>query len=349
MAGNLTKLPPPPANKSGWPWTEETPPSVYASHQDWPRISIITPSFNQVRFVEETIRSVLLQNYPNLQFIIIDGGSSDGSKQIIESYREWIDYWVSEPDGGQSDAINKGLKIADGEWRNWLNSDDSLMTKALHSIASAAIECAARPALITGSLSVLNDSGETTCAPKLGLDRPNEEQLVNHRVAQPAMFYQASWLARVDPALHMAMDYALWVQFIAAVGPKQVVELNETVAQFRVHAASKTSLNQAAFEQEERIILRELSRRMGSASSFLKALYPEPGIVMAFKIKTLHRRTLEKVLTRRYLLGDYRRNIRRGYSSLHLGLVCFTRLPWQTLSTFLKETIKRTFAASRHG
>src|SRR6266487_3806537 len=109
---NLNELPPPPPGKVGWPWTEEAPcvsdqnprPSEALDHNRvWPRVSIVTPSFNQARFLEETIRSVLLQGYPNLEYIMIDGGSADESVEIIGRYEKHLAYWVSEKDRGQSE------------------------------------------------------------------------------------------------------------------------------------------------------------------------------------------------------------------------------------------------------
>src|SRR5438552_11628422 len=125
----LRELPPPPSGKTGWPWTEESVPSP---NGDEPaggaptRVSIITPSFNQGRFIEETIRSILLQGYPNLEYFVFDGGSTDNSVEIIKKYSPWIDFWVSEPDRGQSAAINRGLRMGSGSHATWINSDDML-------------------------------------------------------------------------------------------------------------------------------------------------------------------------------------------------------------------------------
>lgn len=123
----LDDLPSPPQNKVGWPWTEQS--EILSDRMpdgsEWPRISIVTPSYNYGRFIEETIRSVLLQGYPNLEYIIIDGGSTDDTIEIIKKYQLWLTYWISEPDQGQTDAINKGFAICSGDIFTWFNADDS--------------------------------------------------------------------------------------------------------------------------------------------------------------------------------------------------------------------------------
>ena len=124
----LKDLPPPPEGKTGWPWTEGNSqlPKTMPDGKPWAKISIITPNYNYGRTVEEAIRSVLLQGYPNLEYIIIDGGSADNSLEIIKRYERWLGYWVSESDEGIYDAINKGIKVASGEWIYVLGSDDIL-------------------------------------------------------------------------------------------------------------------------------------------------------------------------------------------------------------------------------
>jgi glycosyltransferase involved in cell wall biosynthesis len=122
----LAELPPPPSGKTGWPWTLETPP-LPAARPDgsaWPRVSIVTPSYNQGQFIEETIRSVLLQGYPDIEYFVIDGASSDQSVEVIRKYGRWLTYWTSEKDRGQAHAINKGFARATGQIGAYLNSDD---------------------------------------------------------------------------------------------------------------------------------------------------------------------------------------------------------------------------------
>jgi glycosyltransferase involved in cell wall biosynthesis len=135
---SFIELPPAPLGQIRWPW-EQVSRNLLLPIDDTcnlPRISIITPSYNQGQFIEETIRSVLLQGYPNLEYIIIDGGSNDRSVEIIQKYEKYLAYWVSETDRGQSHALNKGLERATGEIFTFINSDDVLAPGALHRVAT---------------------------------------------------------------------------------------------------------------------------------------------------------------------------------------------------------------------
>ena len=167
----LKDLPLPPPEKLEWPWTEQSEPlsERIPDNSEWPRISIVTPSYNQGQFIEETIRSVLLQGYPNLEYIIIDGGSTDNSVEIIRKYEPWLTYWVSQPDKGQTDAIQKGFNLSTGVVWNWLNSDDLLEPNALQQMYyySRSLTCvkpfqSARESILTLLDPILGRAGATS-------------------------------------------------------------------------------------------------------------------------------------------------------------------------------------------
>jgi len=155
-------------NGDEWPMTLPGEISVPGPppDQSWPKISIVTPSFNQGTYLEKTIRSVLLQGYPNLEYIIIDGGSTDQSVEIIKKYESWVDFWVSEEDRGQSHAINKGLEKATGELLGWLNSDDYFLPDALFKLARSYLEDSSVGA-IYGQGHMVDEKGIIVYTPKL--------------------------------------------------------------------------------------------------------------------------------------------------------------------------------------
>jgi glycosyltransferase involved in cell wall biosynthesis len=130
----LMRLPISPPGKTGWPWTnnEAFEPS---SSQNYPKISIVTPTFRHGHYLEETIRSVLAQGYPNLEYVVIDGGSKDETIEILKKYSNHIHYWVSEPDRGHAHALNKGFAQTTGEILAWINAGDFYFPQALHRVA----------------------------------------------------------------------------------------------------------------------------------------------------------------------------------------------------------------------
>ena len=212
MKSTLDTLPAPPAGKTGWPWTEASsaPPD---NGSDWPRISIVTPSYNQGDYIEATIRSILLQGYPNLEYFVMDGGSTDKSVEIIRQYEPWLTQWVSEPDRGQSHAINKGLDQGSGEIFAWVNSDDMLLPDALWRVAKA-YRVQPEAAAWAGACHLIRSDGRIikTEVPR-GLNRDSlADWFYGGFFFQPSCFFSArAWQAidGLDESLNFAMDVDL--------------------------------------------------------------------------------------------------------------------------------------------
>jgi glycosyltransferase involved in cell wall biosynthesis len=204
-----------------------------------PLVSIITPSFNQARFLEETIRSVLEQDYPNLEYILVDGGSSDGSPEIIQRYKERLSWWVSEPDLGQTDAINKGFARARGEILAWLNSDDTYLPGA---ITQAVDFLKSHPdvGMVYGDANLIDEQGNVIG--KFPARQTNYKKLRRGfvHIPQQASFFRASLWRQVgplDPSFYFAMDYDLWVR-LARLAP--LIHYPRPWANFRLHESGKS-------------------------------------------------------------------------------------------------------------
>ena len=240
---NLSDLPSPPRGRKGWLWTEETAPlpDTMSDGQPWPRVSIVTPSYSQAQFVEEAIRSVLLQGYPNLEYTVIDGGSTDGSVEIIKKYEKWLTYWVSEPDRGQSHAINKGFEKASGVIYGWLNSDDYLLKDALKSVARAYLASPESGAWCGSSLYVdVNGKKTGVREPPPQLDAETIAAWNENSFAQPATFFsRRAWqqCAPLDENLHYGMDLDLWIRIAQKFTFEKV---GEVLATERLHKDCKT-------------------------------------------------------------------------------------------------------------
>ena len=202
-------------------------------------VSIVTPSFNQARYLEATIRSVLEQDHPSIEYIIVDGGSSDGSVEIIRKYADRLAWWVSEKDQGQTDAINKGFAHARGQLLAWLNSDDTYNPGAVR----AAVEMFTQhpqAGLIYGNADFIDEQGRPIGAfPAAQTDYRRLRQGYVH-IPQQAAFFRADLWQRVgplDPSFYFAMDYDLWVR-LAALAP--LIHVSQTWANFRLHSQGKT-------------------------------------------------------------------------------------------------------------
>jgi glycosyltransferase involved in cell wall biosynthesis len=257
----LGALPSPPQGRTGWPWTEESPqlPDTMPDGSTWPKISVVTPSLNQGQFMEETIRSVLLQGYPNLEYLVIDGGSADGSLEIIHRYEPWLSSWVSEPDRGQSDAINKGFSKSSGEIMAWLNSDDTYAPKALATAARYFLEnpeCT----ILYGEAWHTDEGGRRLRPCRYVIDPIPRHHILNiDPMVQPATFWRRDlWLqiGGLDSSLTWGFD---WDFFIRAHLRADIHYIPEFLANYRLHDEMKTSLGGMRRHRE----LAGITRRHG--------------------------------------------------------------------------------------
>jgi glycosyltransferase involved in cell wall biosynthesis len=226
---------------------------------NWPRITVVTPSYRQAQFLETTILSVLGQCYPNLEYIIMDGGSDDGSVAIIERYADQLAYWQSARDAGQADAINRGFARATGEILCWLNSDDFFLPGTLRTIARRLAASIGHAALLYGSCLCFRESDGSA---RILRARPHDPQLLRETdyIYQPSSFWtKALWSQNgpLDAELHFGFD---WDWFIRAVSQCDFVVHDGILSAYRRHAAHKSGSGGAKRSEE---ILRVV-RRHGS-------------------------------------------------------------------------------------
>jgi len=221
-------------------------------------MTIVTPSYDQGPFIEETIRSVLLQGYPSLEYFVIDGGSKDDSVAILRKYEKWLTYWVSEPDNGQSDAINKGFCGATGEIFGWLNSDDIYEHDAVPLVAkyfAKTQDCG----LLYGNGWYIDERGEKT--KRCNWIRPFDRRrlLTFNFILQPAAFWRRSiWecTGGLNTALRWTMDWEWLLRATALVHPHY---LRVDLARWRVHPDIKT----ISGGWERRAEIAEISKKYG--------------------------------------------------------------------------------------
>ena len=238
-------------------------PEVMPDGSPWPRVSVVTPSYNQGRFIEETIRSVLLQGYPNLEYFIIDGGSSDESVEVIRKYEPWLTYWVSEKDRGQSHAINKGWERATGEYVAWQNSDDIYVPHTLEMLVNAG-RSDTDAGVIYGRSEIIDEDSRLTGTVK---GKPYDIVQVlavtsSTPIPQPAAFIRRIALEQAGPLddhLQHIMDTDIWLR-LGLLGFR-IVYVAEIWSRHRKHPA-QSSAQRTPRGGEER--LRVLNKVYGT-------------------------------------------------------------------------------------
>lgn len=205
----------------------------------WPRISLVTPVFNSAKYIEQTIQSVLAQQYPNLEYFIIDGGSTDGTIDIIRKYESQISGWISEPDNGMYDALNKGFARTTGEIMGWISATDQYHVGGL-SVVGSVFRDLPQVEWITGRATGFNEEGMTTVV----LDIPHWSRLrflagANRYIQQESTFWRRSlWQragSRVDSSRRYAADFELWLRFFRHA---QLYPVDALIGGFRSHADS---------------------------------------------------------------------------------------------------------------
>lgn len=248
---------PQPLYRDGDSWAWQAGSTTAQSDRDLPRITLITPTLNRGRSLEETIRSVLLQGYPNLEYFVNDGGSDDETLRVLEHYSAFLTAWCSKPDRGQSHALNDGLGRATGDLLGWINSDDILLPGALQALA-------ARHQRDPGSIllgSVINEDlgrGWRWQVRQLNVSQHTMSEPWAHAVTwhQPGTYFPRSVYERAGPLredFHLLFD---WEWMCRALKFAESAYVNQAVAAFRLHSGAKTACLGQTWEDEKRRMLR---------------------------------------------------------------------------------------------
>lgn len=250
----------------------------------WPKITVVTPSYNQARFLEATLRSVHNQGYPNLEHIVIDGGSTDASVEIIRKFEEHLAYWVSEPDRGQTDALIKGFSRATGEILAWLNSDDLYEPRTLWEVAEFFTR---RPEVqfVYGDALWIDTQGKIL-KPKKEIPFNRFIWLYDYNyIPQPSAFWRRELYETVgglDPRFDLAMDADLWIRFAERTRP---VHVRRVWSRMRLYPEQKNQRLRAKSDEEDQVIReRYLGKEPFSCRRLKKAV--AKGLRVGWKLVT---------------------------------------------------------------
>ena len=231
-------------------------------------VSVITPSYNQAPYLEQTIQSVLEQDYPYIEYIVVDGGSTDNSAEIIERYADRLAYWISEKDSGQAEAINKGFARANGDIVAWLNSDDYYMRNTVSSVVRC-FEQNPDVVMVYGDMLAVDGNGQAINVLKyrqLSL----EDLLCFQIIGQPSVFFRRSALEEtglLEPSFHFMLDHHLWIR-LARQG--RILHVPQVWSAARYHPQAKNRARAAEFGREAFRVLEWAERQPGLAQSTSK-------------------------------------------------------------------------------
>jgi GT2 family glycosyltransferase len=231
-------------------------------------VSIITPSYNQALYLEQTMQSVLEQDYPDIEYIVVDGGSTDNSAEIIKKYADSLAYWISERDSGQAEAINKGFGRANGEILAWLNSDDYYMRNTV-SVAARCFEQNPDVVMVYGDMLAVDGEGQTINVlryKQLSL----EDLLCFQIIGQPSVFFRRSALEKtgwLEPSFHFMLDHHLWIR-LAQQG--RILHVPQVWSAARYHPAAKNRAQAAEFGREAFRVLEWAKNQPGLVENITK-------------------------------------------------------------------------------
>lgn len=224
---------------------------------NYPRISIVTPSYNQGQFIEQTILSILEQNYPNLEYIIIDGGSTDKTIEIIRKYEKHLSYWISEKDQGQSHAINKGLEQCTGTIFNWVNSDDYLEPGSLAFLAE---EYLRQPfTAICGHVNVIDDTVFSHVRKPSSIGKTTADTIANFNINQEGTWWNLEaikQLGGINQQFNYTMDLDLWIRALLEFDLESFRSTEKILSNFRRHGAAKSTI-QSGYESSQNEFWKE--------------------------------------------------------------------------------------------
>ena len=333
---DLSELPASPANRSGWPWTQASTQLAEGmpGGEPWPRVSIVTPSYNQGRFLEETIRSVLLQGYPDLEYIVVDGQSGDESQAIIAKYGPWLSYWVSEPDRGQAHAINKGFARMSGDIVTYLNSDDVYEPGALCQVAEFLCENGS-VGLVYGDSHIIDADGQsiqTLRAPEIDPGR----LLIENYIPQPSAFVRRSILDEIEPfdeSLRFVLDWDLWLRLVSRTSCRH---LDRFLSRMRFHTAAKSIAEDWTLETGRllaRVYAGPLPADMRASERCSRAMQHYRHVVAAFDRGQLG-------AARRAALASLKADFLGPRTPARLGYLCGCYLP-EWLALAIRRVIHR--------